>query len=605
MTCPQGERHAVHRPCNPAGERRPPHRLPVHVLPRHTVTAVERHGASRDGVSKDVTAGITLGLVSVPDGLAMGLLAGLQPVAGLYGYLVGTVVGAVATSSVLMSVQATGAMAVLIADVPELHGAQDPARALATLGLLTGVVMLVLGGLRLGTLVRFVPNAVLTGFVNAVAVNIVLGQLPNLTGYDSDRGSRLTRAFDTILNPDSFHWPTVLVGTATIMLIVALERTRLRSLGLLVAVAVTSSLAAALGPFEAVQQLRDIADIPGSLPRPVLPALGLVPALLLPAISLTFVGLVQGAAISQSLTNPDGTFPDVSGDFRGQGIANVASGLLRGMPVGGSMSATALLTAAGARSRLANVTAGIVIALAIVLLSDLVALVAMPALAGLLILVGYRTFRVEQVRMVWQTGATQATVLATTFVLTLLIPLQYAVLVGVGVSVILYVVGQSNRVRVVRLTLPGSDGYPFESEPPSTIAEGETVVLAVYGSLFYASAPVFEQQLPDIAPLAGGAAVVLVLRGHDDLGSTFLQALGRYQEKLEAASGHLLLAGVETRPLAQLRDTGMLDRIGADNVFPATPMLGEALHQATVRARRLRDGTGRAWYHGSDRSGSS
>ena len=569
------------------------------------MTAVERHGASRDGVSKDVTAGITLGLVSVPDGLAMGLLAGLQPVAGLYGYLVGTVVGAVATSSVLMSVQATGAMAVLIADVPELHGAQDPARALATLGLLTGVVMLVLGGLRLGTLVRFVPNAVLTGFVNAVAVNIVLGQLPNLTGYDSDRGSRLTRAFDTILNPDSFHWPTVLVGTATIMLIVALERTRLRSLGLLVAVAVTSSLAAALGPFEAVQQLRDIADIPGSLPRPVLPALGLVPALLLPAISLTFVGLVQGAAISQSLTNPDGTFPDVSGDFRGQGIANVASGLLRGMPVGGSMSATALLTAAGARSRLANVTAGIVIALAIVLLSDLVALVAMPALAGLLILVGYRTFRVEQVRMVWQTGATQATVLATTFVLTLLIPLQYAVLVGVGVSVILYVVGQSNRVRVVRLTLPGSDGYPFESEPPSTIAEGETVVLAVYGSLFYASAPVFEQQLPDIAPLAGGAAVVLVLRGHDDLGSTFLQALGRYQEKLEAASGHLLLAGVETRPLAQLRDTGMLDRIGADNVFPATPMLGEALHQATVRARRLRDGTGRAWYHGSDRSGSS
>jgi sulfate permease, SulP family len=539
-----------------------------------------------------VSAGFTLGLVSVPDGLAMGLLAGLQPVAGLYGYLVGTVTGAVATSSVLMSVQATGAMAVLIADVPELHGAQDPARALATLGLLTGVVMLVVGGLRLGTLVRFVPNAVLTGFVNAVAVNIVLGQLPNLTGYDSDRGSRLTRALDTILSPDTFDWPTVLIGTATIALIVALERTRLRSLGLLVAVAVTSSLAAALGPLESVQQLRDIADIPGSLPRPVLPALGLVPALLLPAISLAFVGLVQGAAISQSLTNPDGTLPDASGDFRGQGIANVASGFFRGMPVGGSMSATALLTAAGARSRLANVTAGIVIALAILLLNDLVALVAMPALAGLLILVGYRTFKVEQVRMVWQTGPTQATVLAATFVLTLVIPLQYAVLAGVGLSVILYVVGQSNRVRVVRLTLPGTAAYPSESEPPPRIAEGETVMLAVYGSLFYAAAPVFERQLPDIDPLAGGAAVVLVLRGHDDLGSTFLQALGRYQEKLRAADGHLLLAGVEARPLAQLRDTGMLERIGADNVFPATPLLGEAMQLAIARARRLREGAG-------------
>jgi sulfate permease, SulP family len=556
------------------------------------VTAEERDASFRGRASKDVTAGVTLGLVSVPDGLAMGLLAGLSPVAGLYGYLVGTVAGALATSSVLMSVQATGAMAVLIADVPALHGAQEPARALATLGLLTGAVMLILGALRLGTLMRFVPNAVLTGFVNAVAVNIVLGQLSGLTGYDSDRGSRLTRALDTALNPGSFHWPTVLVGAATIALIVGLERTRLRSLGLLVAVAVTSGLAAALGPFEAVEQLRDIAEIPASLPRPVLPALGLVPTLLLPAISLAFVGLVQGAAISQTVTNPDGTFPDVSGDFRGQGVANVASGLLRGMPVGGSMSATALLTAAGARSRLANATAGIVIALAILLLSDLVALVAMPALAGLLILVGYRTLKVEQVRLVWQTGPTQATVLATTFVLTLIIPLQYAVLVGVGVSVILYVVGQSNRVRVVRLTLPGPQAYPAESLPPPMIEAGETVVLAVYGSLFFASAPVFEQQLPDIDPLAGGGAVVLVLRGHDDLGSTFLQALRRYQDKLLAAEGHLLLAGVEDRALVQLRDTGMLERIGPDNVFRVTPMLGEALQEAAARASQLQDGTG-------------
>jgi sulfate permease, SulP family len=556
------------------------------------VTAEERDASFRGRASKDVTAGVTLGLVSVPDGLAMGLLAGLSPVAGLYGYLVGTVAGALATSSVLMSVQATGAMAVLIADVPALHGAQEPARALATLGLLTGAVMLILGALRLGTLMRFVPNAVLTGFVNAVAVNIVLGQLSGLTGYDSDRGSRLTRALDTALNPGSFHWPTVLVGAATIALIVALERTRLRSLGLLVAVVVTSGLAAALGPFEAVEQLRDIAEIPASLPRPVLPAFGLVPTLLLPAISLAFVGLVQGAAISQTVTNPDGTFPDVSGDFRGQGVANVASGLLRGMPVGGSMSATALLTAAGARSRLANATAGIVIALAILLLSDLVALVAMPALAGLLILVGYRTLKVEQVRLVWQTGPTQATVLATTFVLTLIIPLQYAVLVGVGVSVILYVVGQSNRVRVVRLTLPGPQAYPAESVPPPMIEAGETVVLAVYGSLFFASAPVFEQQLPDIDPLAGGGAVVLVLRGHDDLGSTFLQALRRYQDKLLAAEGHLLLAGVEDRALVQLRDTGMLERIGPDNVFRVTPMLGEALQEAAARASQLQDGTG-------------
>jgi sulfate permease, SulP family len=543
----------------------------------------------RSGAPKDVTAGLTLGLVSVPDGLAMGLLAGLHPVAGLYGYLVGTMTGAFATSSVLMSVQATGAMAVLIADVPGLRTTEDPAAALATLGLLTGAAMIVAGVLRLGTLVRFVPNAVLTGFVNAVAVNIVLGQLGDFTGYDSDHGSRLTRALDTVLSPGSLHWPTVLIGTVSIGLIVALERTRLRSLGLLVAVAATSAVVVAFDAFDTILQLRDLTDIPGSLPRPVLPELALVPSLLLPATSLAFVGLVQGAAISQTVANPDGTFPDVSGDFRGQGIANVASGFLRGMPVGGSMSATALLTAAGASSRVANATAGIVIALAILLLSDLVGLVAMPALAGLLILVGYRTFKVEHVRMVWRTGPTQAAVMATTFVLTLIIPLQYAVLVGVAVSVVLYVIGESNRVRLVRLSFSGSAPFPVESEPPSTVEAGETVVLAVYGSLFFASAPVFEQQLPDIDPGAAGGAVVLVLRGHDDLGSTFIQALGRFHDELRAADGHLLLAGVEPRALTQLTDTQMLERLGAENVFAARPRLGEAMHQATERARSLRE----------------
>lgn len=85
--------------------------------------------------------------------------------------------------------------------------------------------------------------------------------------------------------------------------------------------------------------------------------------------------------------------------------------------------------------------------------------------------------------------------------------------------------------------------------------------------------------------------MVLFLRGHDDLGSTFLQAWGRYQDKLLVAEGHLLLAGVEHLALGQLRNTGMLERIGAENVFRATPMLGEALQEAAARARQLRDGT--------------
>ena len=134
----------------------------------------------------DATAGAVLGVESVPDGLATGLLAGVNPLAGVYGYMVGTVAGAVSTSSTFMAVQGTGAMAIIVADVTVVHDASDPSRALVTLSILTGIVMVVAGVLRLGGVLRFVSNVVLVGFINAVGVNIILGQLANVTGYSSD-----------------------------------------------------------------------------------------------------------------------------------------------------------------------------------------------------------------------------------------------------------------------------------------------------------------------------------------------------------------------------------------------------------------------------------
>ena len=111
-----------------------------------------------------------LGVQSVPDGLATGLLAGVNPLAGLYGYLVGTVAGAFSTSSTFMAVQGTGAMAMLMADVAVLRDSSQPGRALVTLSMLTGAVMLVAGLLKLGSMLRFVSNAVMVGFINAVGV---------------------------------------------------------------------------------------------------------------------------------------------------------------------------------------------------------------------------------------------------------------------------------------------------------------------------------------------------------------------------------------------------------------------------------------------------
>jgi SulP family sulfate permease len=438
--------------------------------------------------------------------------------------------------------------------------------------------MLAAGLFKLGSLVRFVPNAVMTGFVNAVALLIILGQLDDFTGFSTTGANRIFRTWDLLQNLDQVHLPTLMVGIVTILLILTLEKTSLKSLGIVVAMVVASLLVPLLGASE-VALVRDVADIPSTLPRPVLPSLTAVPGLIIPALALTFVGLMQGAGISQSVPNPDGTYPEASGDFVGQGLANIASGLFQGTAVAGSLSATALVVGAGARSRLANIFAGLVMAAAIVLFSRFVGAIAMPALAGLLIVVGFRTLKPAQISMVWRTGTMQQVVMAITFLAALFIPLQYAVLIGVAMAILLYVFQQSNKVTVKAWEI-GPGQYPVEKEPPAVVPAGEITTLMPYGSLFYAAAPVFSAQLPEVTDATRHSVVILALRGQTDVGSTFLNVLSHYAEQLHGQESKLMLAGVDPHIVTQMERTGILQAIGRENVFPASEGIGEALLQA-------------------------
>ena len=530
-------------------------------------------------------AGLVLGVESVPDGLASGLLAGVNPLAGLYGYLYGMVGAAFLTGTTFMAVQATGAMALVVADV-DLAASDDPSRALFTLAVLTGVVMVVAGVLRAGTLLRFVPTAVMTGFITAVGINILLGQLANFTGFESDAGNRVLRAVDLLLHPLGIDLASLAVGGTTLVAILVLQRTPLKSLGLVVAIGLGSLLAAGLGRWgHDVPLVADLADIPNALPGPVWPDLGEVPALALAAVSLAFVGLVQGAAISAGIPNPDGSVSDPNRDFVGQGAGNLAAGLFQGMPVGGSMSASALLVASGARSRLALLVAGAVMAVTVLLFADIVGLVAMPALAALLIVVAVGTITPAAVVSVWRTGPLQAALMGVTLVLTLLVPLQYAVLVGVGLAIVAFVAQQSNRLTVRRL-VPSPDGRMRECDPPRTVPAGAVIVLQPYGSLFFASAPVFRAQLPQVGDSSAPAVVVLRFRGIDQLALSIVDVLRGYAGELDSVGSRLVLVVSSDRVVRQLEDVGLTELLGADGVYRGGEWLGEAVRHAHEDSQR-------------------
>ncbi len=531
---------------------------------------------SRDTLKDDAVAGVVLGGQSVPDGLAGGLLAGVNPVYGLYGYLFGMLGAAFVTSSQFMTVQATGAMAAVVSDVSEVHGGDDAGRALFTLALLTGVVMLVAGILKLGSILRFVSNSVMVGFISGVGINIVLGQLDDFTGYAAEGDNRLSRTIDLLFNLGEADLRTVLVGIVTIVLILTLERTRLGALSLVVAVIGGSAIVPLFG--WDVAQLADIVSIPSGLPAPQMPLWSKIPVLIVPAIALAFVGLVQGAGITANFPNPDGSYPEASRDFVGQGVGNLVSGTFQGMPVGGSMSATSIITTAGSKSRVAQMIAAGVMATIILAFGWAVDETAMPALAGLLIIVGIRTVKPHDIMAVLKTGQIQAVTMTVTLVLTILIPLQFAVLVGVGISAVLFVIRQSNDLVVKRIEID-PEGFR-EVDPPEEVPPNEVMLIQPYGSLFFASASVFEAQLPDVTASSRNSVVIIRLRGRSDLGSTLTETLGRYAEALDAVDSKLVLVSDHDRVLDQLAVTGVAAQIGDDNLYRSDEWLGHTMRRA-------------------------
>ena len=509
----------------------------------------------------DLISGLVMAVVSIPGGLANGLLAGINPVYGLYSMMAGTTVAALFTSSVIMNVDSQSATA--LATLDALSGVpQDQHLAyLVVLGLLVGLFMLILGFLKLGFLVRFISNAVMTGFLSGLGALTILGQVGDLTAYDSQAGNKVAQAADTILHWREIDLVTLAVGLLTIGLILGFNRTRLEKYSFLLAVVLTTALVAVLDP-QTVAIVGDTTQVPRSLPSLNLPDLSLIPAMIVPALAIAIIALVTGAGVSSSIPNPDGNYPEPSGDFRGQGAGNVAVGLVGGIPVGGSLSGTFLIRSVGGKSRWANISTGVFTAIAVLLIGPLIEAIPMPTLAGLLIVVGFGMIKAPRIKTVWHIGAAAATIMAITFLATLFAPIQVAVAVGVGLHMLLYVFRSAEAVRLKRI-VPQADGTFVEDVVPEDLPSEEIVVLHPLGSLFFAGVAELEERLPEVGQ-ARRTAVIFRFRDRDEVGSTFIRAIERYTRSLHAGGNLLMLAGVNEKVLNQLEKTNMLDLIGEE-----------------------------------------
>jgi SulP family sulfate permease len=412
-------------------------------------------------------------------------------------------------------------------------------------------------------------------------VNIILGQLGDLLGSPQKGRPALVKAFNVLSHPSEMSLTAAAVGVSALVLMAVLSRTRISSVASLVALGIPTLVTLGAGD---LIRVNDSGKIPSGFPTPHIPQLSLLSSLdlIAGAAAVAVIVLVQGTGVAEAAPNPGGSASDPNRDFIAQGVGNIASGLFRGQPVGGSVGQTALNVAAGARGRWASIFSGVWMLLILVLFSRVVGKIPIPTLAAVLIFAAASSLRVGRIDTIMRTGLPSQLAFFATFVATILLPVTAAVGVGVALSLLLQINQEAIDLTVVRLTR-ADDRTLVETPAPARLPSHEVTLLDVYGSLLLAGARTLQTRLPDPAG-SEQPIVVLRLRGRTTLGATAFIVLADYAERLRAAGGHLFLSGVQPDLHQQLQDTHRVDLQDAVTVIPASDTILESTQKALDEA---------------------
>lgn len=535
---------------------------------------------------KDVSAGLINGVVSVPDGLASAALAGVYPIYGLYTSIVAPLFGSLLASTQRMQIATTSAAAIAAGEAIMRYPAADRAPAIFLLAIICGLLLVIGAFFRIGRLVRYISQSVMTGLLLGIAVVLILDQLGPLLGYSPAGANKPAQALDLALHLMDVHGVTAAIGIGALAVALAVNRTRWRNWSSFAALVLPTFALALLG-LTGVRTVADVAPITGGLPPLSLPALRLLDLdLVLAGATLAMIVLIQGAGVSQSVENADGSPVDPNRDVLAQGVANVATGLFSGIPAGGSVGQTALNIEVGAQTRWSGVLGGLAVLLFLLVLPGPISMVPLAVLAALMIVAGLSALDLKEARALWSVGWLPRIVAAATFFTCLFVSIAAAVGVGVLLSIVIALSNAVNDVRITRLVPRGSDW--IEAPVPDRIdADDPVVALDVFGSLFFAGARALAEQLPKVGT-AERPVVVLRLRGYTKAGATLVDVLDHYSDELAEAGGRVYLSGLGTALIERFSASMPLVDGDDPELVAAHPELGRATLEAIRAAEEWR-----------------
>ncbi len=534
-----------------------------------------------ENLRPDLFAGVTVAVILLPQALAFALIAELPPIMGLYTAVVASIVAALWGSS--NHTHSGPATAISLLVLSALITAVEPGTpefivAAGMLAFLAGAFQLILGFARLGALINFVSQSVVVGFSTGAAVLIGVKELPYLLGVDIPSHTFLQTMTDIIRRVTELHPLAALLGMGTIGFIVLARRWNRKFPGEFAGMVLASVFVYVFGWHQ--QGLNVVGELSASLPPLTrLPLLDfeLLVELSTGALAVGAIGLVQTTSIARTLSTHTGQRLDSNQEFVGQGLANMASGLFSGYASAGSFSRSAVIWESEGRTPLSSVLSGALVMAAALTLGSLVAYLPRTALAAVLMVTAYRMIHKEQIIRILKGTRGDALIMLVTFLGTLLLHIEFAVLSGIFLSFVVYIV-RTSTPRVTSV-LP-DDNFRHFTPRPDTPECPQLGILDILGDLYFGAATHVEQEIQEHKNRHPEQRFLLLrMYSVDHCDFSGIHMLERVVKDYREDGGDVFLMRVPEPIRNYMQATGFSQYLGEDNFLADDSAISHIFHR--------------------------
>ncbi|MCS7840198.1 SulP family inorganic anion transporter [Pseudomonas aeruginosa] len=519
----------------------------------------------------DVQAGLSVAAIQIPTAIAYAQIAGFPPQVGLYACILPMLIYALIGSSRQLMVGPDAATAAMVAAAITPLAAGDPQRLVdlsMIVAIMVGLFSIVAGLARAGFIASFLSRPILVGYLNGIGLSLLVGQLGKLFGYEAATSGFVAGILALLENLLHIHWPTLILGSLSLLLMVLLPRRFPQLPGALCGVLLASLAAALLGLDRYGVEL--LGEVPAGLPQLSWPQTSLeeLKSLLRDATGITVVSFCSAMLTARSFAARHGYSINANHEFVALGLANIGAGVSQGFAISGADSRTAVNDMVGGKTQLVGVVAALVIAATLLLLNKPLGWVPMPALGAVLLLAGWGLIDVQALKGFWKLSRFEFSLCLLTTVGVLSVGVLPGIFVAVSIAVLRLLYYTYRPSDAVLGWMHGIDGQVELAKYPQATTLPGLVIYRFDAPLLFFNADYFKQRV--LAVVDGSErpnAVLLNAEAMTNLDISGLATLHEVQQILKAQGVHLSLARVTGQTLDLLQRSGMLGEIKPPLVF--------------------------------------